>query len=303
MGASGHDVIAVVREQLAAKTTPAGLTRLVDMTSAAVRAHPTVVLDPQQWCAYLDRKFCNSPYRDGPPWELRPDDLWLACGALTEVPAALRVLDELIAAACSRLSGAMAEAGVELEELTQGIRVDLLVGSDGTPKLQRYSGRGSLSRWIRSAAARRLALALKARGARSELGNALSGSAMALPSLPEFRALEHQQRTLFVQYLREAFFELDVRQRNLLRLHLIQGMSLAALGRQYRVHRTTMHRKVWQACEQLADRFGALARRSKVSFDAHALTNALRNGLNTSIGVVLASRHTGVASRVPSSGD
>lgn len=265
------------------------------MTREAMTAHPAVTLDPNVWGAYLERKFCNSPYRDGPPWELRAADLWVVCGALAGVPAALRVLDDGIAAACERMRAGLAQADLDPEELAQSIRVDLLVGNDGTPKLQRYSGRGSLERWVRSAAARRLALAIKARGARNELGHALSGSAVAFASLPEVRALQHQQRALFVRHLREAFFELDVRQRNLLRLHLVQGTSLAALGRQYRVHRTTMHRQVWQACERLADRFQALARRSQVSFDADALTNALRHGLNTSIGVVLASQTTGDA--------
>lgn len=176
----------------------------------------------------------------------------------------------------------------ETEELRQRLRVLLLVSEPGErPRILQYGGRGSLHGWLKTTAMRH-GLNMRQRGRRHEPLEAQAAEALAM-SLPQLQHADREQRVVFVDQLRDAFFELDTRERTLLRLHLVDGLSLAALSRAYNVHRTTASRWVSAACDQLS---ASLLRRMN-SLEASGLqrdiVSAVRSQLEVSLRDILAS--------------
>jgi RNA polymerase sigma-70 factor (ECF subfamily) len=105
-----------------------------------------------------------------------------------------------------------------------------------------YSGRGPLRGWLRSVAVHAAWKHLKrARNTAAQQNDDLD----TLPSLlrdPELTYLHDAYRAPFKGALAQAMAALTVRQRNLLRQHFVDALSIDQLGALYRVDRSTAAR-------------------------------------------------------------
>jgi RNA polymerase sigma-70 factor, ECF subfamily len=179
-------------------------------------------------------------------------DLALAKAAAAGDPAALRALEPRIAresaAAARRIDGARAFA----DEVTQVVRVRLLVADDGGHvRIADYAGRGPLDAWI-SVAATRVALNLK-RGTGREVGAAeVMEEVIAREPDPELRHLKSTYRSELRIALEAALAALPDRQRAILRLTYVDGMRLHQIARLYQVHESTVSRWLAQATDDVA---------------------------------------------------
>ena len=119
--------------------------------------------------------------------------------------------------------------------MTPELRLKLLTGE--SPKLLTYSGAGALMDWLR-VTAMRLALNLKR-------CDRLSPEA-DLPEAVFYGQEAEQFRSWYLADLRQAlrvgFGRLTARERNLLRLHFIDGLNIERIGSVYRVNRSTVAR-------------------------------------------------------------
>jgi RNA polymerase sigma-70 factor (ECF subfamily) len=77
---------------------------------------------------------------------------------------------------------------------------------------------------------------------------------------PEVALLKARYAGAFQRALDQALAELTVRERNLLRLHFVDGMSVDKLGVAYNVHRATAARWIRAARDGLMDRVRARLR-------------------------------------------
>ena len=68
---------------------------------------------------------------------------------------------------------------------------------------------------------------------------------------PELVLWKRQCRAEFKQAFHEAVAKLETRERNLLRMHLLDGLSIDRIGRFYRVHRATAFRWIGRARENV----------------------------------------------------
>ena len=68
---------------------------------------------------------------------------------------------------------------------------------------------------------------------------------------PEADYLKTQYRPQFEQAFRAAVASLSLQQRQLLRLHYVDGLTLAQIGRHRRVHESTVSRQLLAARDQL----------------------------------------------------
>ncbi len=133
---------------------------------------------------------------------------------------------------------------VTLDEVRQGVRERLLVPTeDGSVRLVTYAGRGRLEGLVHVTASR-IALDLvraRTRDAHTRDDNALGWLSAHDPD-PALAAMKR----LASQHFREAFARavegLDPRERNVLTLHLRQGVTLEKLAEMYGVHRGTVVR-------------------------------------------------------------
>jgi len=128
------------------------------------------------------------------------------------------------------------------------------MGHDGDPpKIGDYSGRGDLGGWVR-VVAMRVALNLargKTREVELEESDRLADGAAGSDDA-ELGLLKKLYQAEFREAFQQALTGLPVRDRNMLRQHYIDGLTLEQIGAVYQVHRVTMVRRMTETRKELA---------------------------------------------------
>lgn len=180
------------------------------------------------------------------------EDLFLASACRRRDDRALaeferRIVPEARAALLARREGSEA-----VEEALQVLRQRLFVGGDAPAKIGEYTGRGPLVAWVRMAAVR-IALNLR-RGRGAQPAEELQASRLEAPAAPpELGYVKARYRGDFKAAFEAAFAALSPRERTLLRLHLLDGLSTAKLARVYRADASTVRRWLAEARKRLLD--------------------------------------------------
>ena len=179
--------------------------------------------------------------------DLDLEGLKLAKACLESEPAALRELDsDLLPRVAEGLRRRVGAA--EADEVLQLTRTRLLVGP--SPKLSLYAGRGPLFGFLRAVAANVLANRQPRHDTESD--DALA----ALPDTAdlESRLLKADQQLHFREAFAAAVKQLTPRQRALLRLNLLDGLTIDEIAPMYEVHRATVARWIASAKHTVLDR-------------------------------------------------
>lgn len=171
---------------------------------------------------------------------VRAGDLYLACAC---VRGDSRAVDELERGFITPLDAPLRATGLAeaaVDEVRQRVRVILLVG-DGLPALARYGGCAQLRSWIRSVAVRQAARYFRR-------GPEVPVSADAFEAMPvvagELAPWKQQYAAEFRLAFTQAIAALEERDRNLLRQHHFDGLTVDALAALYQIHRSTAARRV-----------------------------------------------------------
>jgi RNA polymerase sigma-70 factor (ECF subfamily) len=194
--------------------------------------------------------------------ELHAADLYLACACLRGIAGAVAAFEAAhLASLGATLAGAVRVSAEEVDEVRQRLRIKLLVGEPDrgrAPLVGTYSGRGPLAAWVRVAAVREaLTLARDAGiGARASQRAAADG-ALGHDGLaaadPELAAIKGRYRRDFEEAFAGALRGIADRERALLRLHTLAGLSLEKIGAIYKVDRSTVSRWLADARHALLD--------------------------------------------------
>ena len=109
---------------------------------------------------------------------------------------------------------------------------------------------------------------------------------------PEQKQLRSQYTAELKKAIREAFAALEVRQRNLLRQHILDELTIDDLARLYRVHRATCARWLADARAELGKqtRKRLMAALSMPTNDVDSLLRFLDSDIELSISRILMSR-------------
>jgi RNA polymerase sigma-70 factor, ECF subfamily len=146
------------------------------------------------------------------------------------------------------IDGALRHAGLEdkIPEVRQLLRVRLFVGD--SPKIATYSGRASLSRWLRVISLRE-AIALDERDrTTAPLDDDQWAVAIEDPTQnPELAHLRITYRASFDAAVGRACDLLRPAERNVLRLYFFENLTIDEIGQLYHVHRATAARRVARA--------------------------------------------------------
>lgn len=204
-------------------------------------------------------------------------DLRLACACAAGERWALRAFDEQL----FRAARGVARRSPELaDEVCQRLRVRLLV-ADGRPcQLLSYSGRAPLVHWLRVAATR------EALEAQEVAGPALDEhlAARAPGDAPDLALIKERYRRPLGEALRAALAELTPQERNMLRLHLLEGLTIEQVGAHYGVHRSTATRWMTRLRQEVADKVRArLAPVLGTTAEFDSLLDAVRSQLDVSL--------------------
>jgi RNA polymerase sigma-70 factor (ECF subfamily) len=178
-------------------------------------------------------------------------DMFLAAACVGHDARALAALERDFLADLPRIVAAIDPAPGFGTEVAQTLRERLLVAP--LLRLRQYSGAGSLAGWLR-VAAKRLAVDLKRReGASLRQMGQLETALARSPRDPEWEVVHRRFRKPLEAALRGALDALAARDRMVLRLYLIRGENIGAIGRMYGVHRATVARWIVAAQRAIID--------------------------------------------------
>jgi RNA polymerase sigma-70 factor, ECF subfamily len=222
---------------------------------------PELALAPERFVAHVARAVPPSePALADAVAALHASDLYLACACANEVPLAISRFEEAhLRHLGATLAGAVSVTPAEVDEISQRLRVRLFVGDAAAghpPLVSSYSGRGPLSAWVRVAAIR-LGLTLArdaAIGARVGRRAADEGALGAAALDPELAFIKDRYRRDFEGAFGSALGAVSDRERALLRLHVVGGLTLERIGAMYHVDRSTVSRWLADARRALLDR-------------------------------------------------
>lgn len=220
--------------------------------------------------------------------DLKDADLYLAMALTRKDPAAVRAFEDKLVPQMDVALRRLRLAGGTADEVKQALRVELL--ADG--KIADFAGRGELAAWVRVSATRK-ALKLVRRADREETLDEILLDHW--PNASSNQGDKHIRSTYTAELktaIREAFAALEVRQRNILRQHILDELTIDDLARLYRVHRATCAR--WLA-DARAD-LGKLTRKKLLaslkvgSQDLDSLLRFLDSDIELSISRILQSK-------------
>ena len=258
-----------------------------DVIDRARAEWPELELDEAGFAAHVERCLDDG----GEAAALYAGDLWLAYGCAAGDEAAIVAFDREVLSQVGLLLGRMQPTAQLVDEVRQLLRDKLLVAAPGVrPRIADYAGRGPLVAWVRVAAVRAALDLLRAAGARA--GADVEPDDLAADheaSSPELDYLKERYRPQFKAAFQEALRALDSEQRNVLRLHVVEGLNIDEIGALFKVHRSTVAR--WIASARQAVLAGARRRlRAELGLSAgefDSLAGVVRSQLDLSVQKIL----------------
>lgn len=250
---------------LAALSSPAQVADVAALTAAltnaltAARARfPGVAFEGSRIGTHLGEKVTAEADPLAALGRLRIEELCLVCACLAGDPRALHVFDAAYLGPVAerlRRSGLPAEVVADARQRIAGSL--LTADAAGRGRLTTYSGRGDLAGWLYVAIARE-ARRLAGREARFAPADDLELADERMGADLELAHLKATYGEAFRRSFHAALAELDEQARNLLRQHLLDGLSIDQIAALQRVHRATAARRLVRVREDLALRTRAL---------------------------------------------
>ncbi len=225
-------------------------THLAGVWEAARVRWPSVVIDQTAFVAYASRHATQQVALDR--WSAV--ELYLTCAVLSADPHAVAAFEVEYFRPLDRALARFCDPGL-IEDAKQVLRVRLLVrNEDGDPpRIATFTGRGPLGKWLEVAAVR-TAVSLRRKDRDVPIEDHALAALQGVGADPKLVHLQQTYLAEFTKAWRAGLSELEPRDRTLLRLHLLDRLSVETLGALYGVHATTAARWLRQVRERLADR-------------------------------------------------
>jgi RNA polymerase sigma-70 factor, ECF subfamily len=210
---------------------------------AAAQRWPGVRVDGERYAAYLSAHPAADALLARLP-SLEQDDgfaeLFLVCALHTGDQTAAAVFERTYLSNLEQRLARMKLAATDLDEIRQRVLQKLLVPEQGIVRIEQYAGQGKLAGLVHVAATREaLDLLRRKRDTHSGVDNDAPDVAPWDVGLELARA---QYREAFRPAFEQAVAALTTRERSLLRMHLVGGVTLEDLSAAYNVHRATIVR-------------------------------------------------------------
>src|SRR5262245_7591642 len=191
------------------------------------KAHPRLSVSEDAFGRCLAR--CLD---DGSPRaldKLAIEDLYLACACAAGVRGAAAAFETEHGAAIRRVVSRVISTRDDREDAEQRVRQHLLVGGrDAGPAIAKYFGHVPLAKWV-PVVAIRVAISLK-RTESAERRLRDKAGAEAIGVSPEHMYMQKELRSVLEPAIADAIGRLGDRDRLILRLYLVGGMTLQAIA-------------------------------------------------------------------------
>jgi RNA polymerase sigma-70 factor (ECF subfamily) len=215
--------------------------RFTELAREAAAAWPGVTVPRDALADAVAAKLTG----DDPP-AFGPDlvhEVHLALGCGAGDAAAIKAFDRRYLDVVPQALAHMRLPAATVDAVRAAVQEKLLVREgDGPPRILEYAGRGKL-RGLVQVSAVRAALSMVRAGGRERAVSDSDLGALPSPEVdPELRLMKERYRAAFAEAFAEAVRALAPRDRNLLRMHFLGGVTLDQLAAMYGVHRATVVR-------------------------------------------------------------
>jgi RNA polymerase sigma-70 factor (ECF subfamily) len=223
--------------------------QLAALCEEAAAAWPGVVVDKAEVLAAFKAKLAGD---DPPPISAAGlGELYLALGCARGDAAAIAAFERAFLDVVPIAVASMKLTAATVEDIRATVRDKLLLSEGGRPpRVVDYAGRGRLRGLIQVTATRTAIDRIRLEDREAELP---AEHQLAAAGDVELSLIKAQYREAFVAGFTIAVSALDRRDRNLLRLHLLGGVTLEQLAKMYGVHRATVVRWLGSARGALFD--------------------------------------------------
>lgn len=232
----------------------------------------------------FERYFCQ---QEAMPIVAYAGDMYLAYACAERVDVALGELERLLKSEVARAVATVDPSTDFVEEILQLTRHKLLVSrSGGAVRIASYAGRASLKAWLRAVAVRTAISQRRRRSAhRREAAACAAADEPLAKGGPELDYLRLRYKGAFEDALRAAIAQLPAKERMLLRLNVIDRMSIDQLAVIYRIGRSTAARWLTAARQALfeATRREIRARMELSSAELESLARDVQSQLDVSV--------------------
>lgn len=262
---------------------------LTGLVREAREAWPAVGLDAEAFLAHVAERLPSTGEAHEVLASLRAADCFLAFACVRGEAWALAALDAHVLSQVG--TWLPREAPALVDELRQLVRQRLLVPVNGAPpKLASYSGRGPLGQWVRAVALRLHIDQQRAAPRERPLEEAPVALAERLGADPELAFIRERHQEDFRVAFRAALGRLEARERNLLRLHHVHGLSMDAVSATYQAPRSTVARWIARSRERLLalTREELTARLGLTPDELDSLLRLVRSQLDVSLRLLMA---------------
>jgi RNA polymerase sigma-70 factor (ECF subfamily) len=231
-------------------TPPSGIEeQLAQLCDEAKTAWPAISVDT---AAVIDA-FVAKLAGDEPPAITAANvaELYLAVACARGDESAVAIFDRDYLSVVPQALGGMRLPAATVEDVRSIVRDKLLLADgDRPPRILDYAGRGRLRGLVQVSASRAAIDRIRHEQREAELP---ADAQLAAAGNLELSLIKAQYREAFVAGFTTAVATLPRRDRNLLRLHLLGGVTLEQLAQMYGVHRATVVRWLATARATLFD--------------------------------------------------
>ena len=181
------------------------------------------------------------------------EDMFIAICCEARDPGAYRIVEDRHGAELRALLSRYAHDHLGADDLYQRLFERVFVGSANKPaKILEYSGRGLLRNWLRVTGVRLAIDSLRLhRPEVLDLDDEIFSKLSQEEPSPELQLLKTTYRAEFKAAFQTAVRQLEPLERNLLRQHLVGGLSIDRLAELHKYHRATAARKLARIRQKL----------------------------------------------------
>jgi RNA polymerase sigma-70 factor (ECF subfamily) len=215
-------------------------------------AWPMIELSDDAFLAHVARALGCATDPSSALGELRAADLFVACASVRGDEHAISAIESKYFSGVRASLSRRGATPASIDDVQQQLRELLFcAGPDTRPKIADYAGTGELGSWLR-VCAQRIATRLARAGRRESSADDEPLSEASAMSDPELDILKRRYRDDFKEAFGNALADLSVRERNVLRLHHVDGVTMENIAKAHRVHRITVVRWIEGARTRLA---------------------------------------------------
>jgi RNA polymerase sigma-70 factor (ECF subfamily) len=258
---------------------------------AGRQAWPSLPLDPAVFAQFLRRRGILVDV----PASLAAD-LYLACACEAHTPGSISAFMQAHRLTITAAASAFDTSPSFVDEVEQRLAEILFVGAAGSGgRIGQYSGQGSLSSWVATAARRIAVRLMKANASGKFVGEEALAKHFSGTADPDLAMLRGQYKLLFDQAIVLALRRLSPRERLILRLHMVEQISMDRIAKMHNVSQPTISRWLQRARVEILRTVRDLVR-TEVNLDDgefDSLLRALRSQVDFSFSRLLADNGEG----------